>query len=217
MKKKQSAFTLVELLVTMAILAILAALVISVSSRVRASGDRSKAIANMRSIGSAVLAYAADNNTTLPGPLWPGQIPQFDPNIEGRLVEMVSSQLGIETPSAPVVIDLFVPPAYRKVMGVDALSTSRTYVMNMEIADEEDDAADPLNPWGSLVTEPETPPLRLAIVPHDAWGFSDADQQHPRVVGASWSSNTPEEPVHGKRLAWFFNGGVKQVEITDLE
>ena len=213
-KKGQSAFTLVELLVTMAILAILAALVISVSSQVRVAGDRSKAISNMRSIGSAVLAYAADNDTTLPGPLWPGQMPELDPTRAGRLVRELSSYLDIEMPASPVVIDLFVPLAYRKVMGGDALSTSRTYVMNMAAVAE---SGGPLNPWGSLVSGSESSPLRLASVPHDAWGFSDADQQHPRVIGASWSSNTPEEPVHGKRLAWFFNGGVKQVDTTDLE
>lgn len=208
----RSAFTLVELLVVMALLGVLAALLVVATSAVRSSGDRSKATANMRAIGVGIAAYAADHGGTLPGPLWPGQMPEFDPNRSGRLVRELAPYLGIETPSQPEIIDLFVPPAYRK--AIDVLSTSRTYVVNMEVMQDDGTV---LNPWGSLVGGSESDPLRMSTVPPTAWGFSDADQEHPRVNAASWSANTPPKPIHGKRLAWFFNGSVGSVETAELE
>lgn len=205
-------FTLVELLVVLVILGILAGLIFGATFAVRSSGDRTKATANMRAIGVGIAAHVADHGGLLPGPLWPGQMPEFDPNRDGRLVRVLAPYLGIETPSQPEIIDLFVPPAYRKAVAV--LPTSRTFVVNMAVTQDDGTV---LNPWGSLVPGSESEPLRMPAVPQTAWGFSDADQQHPRVQEASWSANTPPAPVHGKRLAWFFNGSVGTVETAELE
>jgi prepilin-type N-terminal cleavage/methylation domain-containing protein len=207
------AFTLVELLVTIAILTILAALSLSAISLTRSTSDRTHAIANMRQIGSAIGLYASDKNGLFPGPLWPGQLAQLDPNRTGRLVRELAPYLGLETPAKPMVIDLFVPPAYRRMTPTASLPTSRTFVMNMAVAS----GNATINPWGSLAANDGSGPLRLGSVPANAWGFSDADRQHPRVAGASWATNTPTEPIHKKRLAWFFNGSVSPVETVDLQ
>ena len=206
-------FTLVELLVTIAILAVLAALALTAISSERAAWDRSKAIANMRAIGSAIGLYAADRESLLPGPLWPGQVPELDPNRSGRLARELAPYLGIKTPTKPELVELFMPPAYRKVTAPTALSTSRTFVMNMAVASGNTTN----NPWGSLAAIDGSGPLRLGSIPANAWGFSDADRQHPRVAGASWAANTPAEPIHKKRLAWFFNGSVSPLETADLQ
>jgi prepilin-type N-terminal cleavage/methylation domain-containing protein len=209
----QAGFTLIELLATLAIISILAALALAAINSLQAYGDRSKAIANMRAIGSAIKLYATDKESLLPGPLWPGQIAELDPTIEGRLARELAPYLGIETPAQPELIELFMPPAYRKVTAPAALSTSRTYVMNMKVAS----GNATINPWGSKAPNNLSGPLRLGSVPANAWGFSDADRQHPRVAGASWAANTPAEPIHKKRLAWFFNGSVSPVETSDLQ
>jgi prepilin-type N-terminal cleavage/methylation domain-containing protein len=205
--------TLVELLVTIAIVAILAALALSAMGAARTQGDRAKAISNMRQIGSAIGLYAADKNSQLPGPLWPGQLAELDPARAGRLVRELSPYLGIETPAKPEVIDLFVPPVYRKQTKPAALGTARVYVMNMAISE----GNTTLNPWGSLAANDGSGPARMASVPTAAWGFSDADRLHPRVADASWAANTPAKPIHGKRLAWFFNGSVSPVDESDLQ
>jgi prepilin-type N-terminal cleavage/methylation domain-containing protein len=207
------AFTLVELLVTIAILAILAALLSSAVGSARTGADRTNAIANMRQIGSAIGLYASDKNGLFPGPLWPGQLAELDPNRAGRLVRELAPYLGIKTPTQPELIQLFMPPAYRKVTAPAALSTSRTFVMNMAVAS----GNATINPWGSLAANDGSSPLRLGSVPANAWGFSDADRQHPRVAGASWAANTPAEPIHKKRLAWFFNGSVSPMETADFQ
>ena len=209
----RAAFTLIELLVTISIVAILAALALTAMGAARTQGDRAKAISNMRQIGSAIGLYAADKDSLLPGKLWPGQVAELDPNRAGRLARELAPYLGIETPAKPELVELFIPPAYRKVTASAALPTSRTFVMNMAVAS----GNATINPWGSLAANDDSVPLRLGSVPANAWGFSDADRQHPRVAGASWAANTPTEPIHKKRLAWFFNGSVSPVETADLQ
>jgi type II secretory pathway pseudopilin PulG len=203
----------VELLVVLAVIAILAALSLGGLSKIGASSDRSKALSNMRQIGTSITLFATDNDGKLPGPLWPGQLTQFDPARSGRLVRELACYLGIPTPSAPKIEPLFVPPAYRKAVSSSFLDSARTYVLNMSVAD----ADQILVPWGNLATSPSSQPLKLASIPAQAWGFSDADALHPRVIGASWAANTPQKRVHSpKRLAWFFNGSVAPVDDTAL-
>jgi prepilin-type N-terminal cleavage/methylation domain-containing protein len=212
-KMLRGAFTLVELLVVLAIIGVLAALSLGGLSKLGTSSDRSNALSNMRQIGTGITLFAADNDGKLPGPLWPGQLAQFDPARSGRLVRELALYLGIPTPTAPKVEALFVPPAYRRAVSASFLDSARTYVMNMSVRD----ADQTLVPWGNLAISPASQPLRLASIPTQAWGFSDADALHPRVTGASWAANTPPKPVHTpKRLAWFFNGSVAPVDNTAL-
>jgi len=210
------AFTLVELLVVLAVIAILASLSLGGLSKLVASSDRSKAVSNMRQIGTGITLFAADNDGKLPGPLWPGQLAQFDPNdpkMPERLVGVLAPYLGIPTPTAPKVELLFAPPAYRKAVSASFLKSARTYVLNMAVPDD----SQILIPWGNRALNPSPLPLKLATIPAQAWGFSDADALHPRVVGASWAANTPQKPVHKpKRLAWFFNGSVAPVDENAL-
>jgi len=209
----RGAFTLVELLVVLAIIGILAALSLGGLSKLGASSDRSKAISNMRQIGTGITLFAADDDGKLPGPLWPGQMAQFDPTRSGRLVRELAPYLGIPTPATPKVEPLFVPPAYRKAVNASFLDSARTYVLNMNVRDGDQI----LIPWGNLASPPSSQPLKLAAIPSQAWGFSDADALHPRVTGASWAANTPPKPVHTpKRLAWFFNGSVAPVDDSEL-
>jgi prepilin-type N-terminal cleavage/methylation domain-containing protein/prepilin-type processing-associated H-X9-DG protein len=62
----RSAFTLVELLVVIAVIAILAALIFPVFARVRESGRAISCLSNMRQIGVAVTLYVADYDDTFP-------------------------------------------------------------------------------------------------------------------------------------------------------
>lgn len=63
---RRRAFTLVELLVSISVLAVLASLVMVAVPKVRAKGQAAKCMNNMRQIGMAFLAYAADHDNKLP-------------------------------------------------------------------------------------------------------------------------------------------------------
>ena len=211
--KSRGGFTLVELLVVIGVIAVLASISLAVLSKVGAASDRSKAIFNMRQIGAGINLFVADNDGRLPGPLWPGQLAQFDPARSGRLVRELAPYLGIPTPTTPKVEPLFVPPAYRKAVSPAFLDSARTYVVNMSIRNGDKT----IIPWGNLASPPSTQPLKLAAISPQAWGLSDADGLHPRVAGTSWAGNTPPKPIHSpKRLAWFFNGSVSPVDDAKL-
>lgn len=63
-----SGFTMVELLVVIVIIAVLAAISITVSSKMKARGESMKVIANMRQVGSLLMGFAVDNSSKLPAP-----------------------------------------------------------------------------------------------------------------------------------------------------
>jgi len=65
---RSQGFTLVELLITIAIIATLAALVVPTVSSARQMGQRAQTMANLHSIGVALATYIGENDGTLPGP-----------------------------------------------------------------------------------------------------------------------------------------------------
>lgn len=74
MRKK--AFTLVELLVVIAVIAILAGMFMPALSRAREKGRQTACLSNMRQIGVAMMSYAAENCDSLPygyAYTWPDQ------------------------------------------------------------------------------------------------------------------------------------------------
>ena len=63
----KGAFTLLETLVVFAVIAILAAVAIPATARMRQYAARTKAVSNMRQLGVAAHLYANDHNQALPG------------------------------------------------------------------------------------------------------------------------------------------------------
>ena len=91
---RTKAFTLIELLVVIAIIAILAGLIMALSGTVRKTTDRTKCLANLRSVGAAINTYAGDHEGVLPGPLWTWQSCWYDEADFGGLGTLLASYLG---------------------------------------------------------------------------------------------------------------------------
>lgn len=68
--KNKSGFTLIELLVVLAIFAVLIALAFPVMAKIRQNALAAKCVANIRTYGTAVLAFATDNGGL---PVWDGE------------------------------------------------------------------------------------------------------------------------------------------------
>ena len=78
--KRRAAFTLVELLIVIAIIAVVAAILFPVFASAKRSAKRTTALSNVEQIGKAVQLYLSDHDDTLPFrfpslPSWPW----FDP------------------------------------------------------------------------------------------------------------------------------------------
>ena len=66
------AFTLIELLVVITIVGVLVSITLPLYSRFTQQADETKTLSNMRQMGTALLLYAGDNNSQLPGRITTG-------------------------------------------------------------------------------------------------------------------------------------------------
>ncbi len=203
---------MVEILVVGAILAILLALLVPALSEGILRAERTKFLNNMRSLGVAIQLYAGDHDGRFVGPLWPGQVVEYDPGVqgEGRLVTLLAPYLDIQASSNAYLVDRFLPSPTRRAVPASPPGQIRVFVMNMAVPSA---PGETVNPWGSRAATPMTTPLRRAALPADSskvWALSEAYRTHPRVQGSPWAANTPPEPVFGpKPLGLFFDGRVE--------
>ena len=157
----RSGFTLIELLVVIAIIAVLAGLLFPVMGKVRLRSVETRTTSNLRQIGTAMNTYAAEHDSTLPGPLKVEQYPTFGIDTKrdtGSLAKLLAPYIGLAarktkddgqaTPSHLLAAPLVNVP--------DGLTLDEIpgYVMNMEIVGDYDQPA-----WGSIDEKEEKPPL----------------------------------------------------------
>ncbi len=203
--RRLAGFSLTELLVVLAVIGLLVALAVPWMAGLAGRAAAADSVATLRSVGGAAMLYAADHGN-LPGPLWPGQVPIYDPQREGRLARELAPYLGVAAGEAPLLMEPMIPRAYRDFLRTNPLAEPRIFVMNMQVPRGEEK----VSPWGNLVVSGGGGPFPPAAFPGAAWGFSEADQRHPAVAGAAWRGSTPSAPLHagGLRAVWFFNGAV---------
>lgn len=207
MSLPRAAFSLPEILVALAILAVLITLGLGAGRRSLAGAERADSLARLRGVGQAILLHTGEHNQQLPGPLWPGQVMEYDPQREGRIVRDLAPYLGVESRDRPYLVDRMIPKPYRRHSTAGPLEQVRVYVMNSSvILDGQTNA-----PFGSLTATPPIEPLRINqlenLAENERWMASETDQLHPDVSGAPWKAHTPPQPVHGNfRAAVHFDG-----------
>ncbi len=208
-----SGLTLIEVLVVVAIIAVLAGLSLGALTQVRKNADRGVATANYRQIGTAIALFATDHGGTLPGPLFMGQTAFYDPVESTQLASALGPYLDLRDPPVPQPVPVFVPPTYKRDSNRLPLDQARLYVVNNAV--QKDGAI--LSPFGEA-RPPVKIPMKIHSVPSSTWLVCDADQQHPRVKGTRWANQTPAKPLHPpNRLALFIDGRVDSVTDTELK
>ncbi len=75
--KKNSAFTLIEMLVVLAVLIILAMFIVFGMNYARDQVGVTKCLSNLRQVHAALMLYVQDNNGMMPGPLTGAMTPYF--------------------------------------------------------------------------------------------------------------------------------------------
>ena len=209
------AFTLVELLVTIAIIAILAALGMTAYRSVMAAANGAKCTSNLRTVGQAITLYVEDSsflkftngtaNPTqgqLPGPLNVGQIPICSKNYQSMLGFLLYPYLGLPEPTkVDLVVAVLQCPGWKKEVkkkdGVSYLATnSFTYENTV------------YRPFGYPFASGAMKMTAMPIQPSRIVVLKDADQMCPEA-GGDWLSNLPAKPVHnGKRNTLYLDGHV---------
>jgi prepilin-type N-terminal cleavage/methylation domain-containing protein len=208
-----TAFTLVELLVTLTILGVLAVLAVAVVPAVTARADRADALAKIRTMGTAVLQYTPDHGGLLP-PLFPGQVLEYERGRGGRIVTECTAYLGLPAEPARYLAVQLMPRAYARLDAPADKNALRVYVMNTAVTNR----GAVVNPFGRVTTPGQPPtantPLATLAGAEAVWMMSTADQGQANVAAAPWRTNTPARPPLGEVRALFrFDGSAGLVPV----
>ncbi len=212
---RSTGFSLVELLVTIAIVGSIAALTTAALPSITLHAERADALAKIRTMGRAVLQYAPDHGGLLP-PLFPGQVLEYEQGRGGRIVTECAAYLGVAPEPARYLAIRLMPTAYAKLSVPADKNALRVYVMNTALTN----LGAVINPFGRVTTpgQPPTGNAPLAAIGGMAneWMMSTADRTQPAVTGAPWKINTPALPPLGNQRAVFrFDGSASLVKIDD--
>ena len=204
------AFTIVELLVVITLVAVLAALSMAALPGLMQRADRADALAKTRAMGQAVLQYVPDHAGKLP-PLFPGQVLEYKDR-RGRIVKECALYLGLAEASGTFLVNRLMPKAYARLKVPANQMEMRVWVMNSPLTND-------LRPFGGITNgEVEGNSLPLASISRfmNSWMIITADQAHPNVAAAPWKANAPPEPPLGNVRAVFrFDGSAGLVNIDE--
>ncbi len=206
--REKRAFSLIEILVSISIIAILASLALVSFRRTLDTADRVKCLSNLRTIGTAVLAYAGDNNNMHPGPLWVGQVAYYANFSYGSLAYYLWPYLELPEPGPSLRrADILVCPAWRKRVNTDG---GAVYLMQQKALSTDGKT---IQPCGYPKVTPVSSLLSIANRSATPIMF-DLDQVNGGG-GYVGNAGVPALPAHGNvRNAVFFDGHAESVPIN---
>ncbi|MCX6982567.1 MAG: prepilin-type N-terminal cleavage/methylation domain-containing protein [Verrucomicrobia bacterium] len=209
---RKAAFTLIELLAVISIIAILAALLFAATGPARKAGDLTKCLANLRQIGAAIGTFIADHEGQLPGPLRANQSCWYNKADPATLGHQLASYLGVTLDYEKRRMDVMVCPAWQR--GAP-YKDDESFLLNTEVTVN----GIVINPWGDadLGENPSSPAVpkvlvSLSDVPLSRiWAIQDFDMQS---IAKKKPPGIAAKPVHGdKRNALFFDLHVESVAL----
>lgn len=197
-KRNLPAFTLIELLTVIAVIAILAAMLLSALARGKEKAYQTKCASNLKQLGYAIQMFANDQDDQLPGPTWVGVYDIYNTETE-RLPYYLTTYLGLPAPSTePHDAQIAICPAAGLRDGpppagtpLDSLSRPISYLANDEITNSASDIlTHPFgypysSPFYRATKGPDEPPKKVSAIkyPSTAWAITDIDQQNANPAG----------------------------------
>ncbi len=215
-RRRREAFTFLEALIAVALLAILAAILLPLFNTTIAISDRTKCLNHLRQMGVAVINYAGDHGGLLPGPTFgsqhasyrSGEVRKSDNPLDSKpLIAFIVPYL--ELPSSPPDSTVYFPeiaecPAAKKAIlakeGVITRSNAY-YFLTHESVDSDGIRQRPFG-YNTSTTAVPVPPMKLVSVvrPHLVIGLSDNDAA----------------THHGRVNLLFIDGRVRSVKETEI-
>ncbi|MGE9293323.1 MAG: type II secretion system protein [Puniceicoccales bacterium] len=231
-RRQQPGFSLIELLTVISVIAVLALLVIVGAGKVRNTAMKSRASADMRQMGTAVLTFANEHNNTLPGPSGLGLVSYYDHRSpypkDTNLAACLAPYLSPPTLSATMngnnvfVAELICPAAAAQTDLSNGSLPPPYYVQNYTLPIPRGRIFG-AQQWGKSESTNGWMLSRIQELGNDAdiWMITNLDQKltsdMPTSNGGSvsssgWFSNLPKEPVWGAtRLRLYLDGHVGEV------
>ncbi len=222
----RNAFTLLELMAVLAIMATLCVVVFGVSRRLRASQQQTTCLSNLRQIGLGITLYVQDNQYRLPGPLWRGQSPLYQADAEGQfdtasgnLSSFLAPYLHFETltPGSSALAALFTCPAWHRSAAGQTICYYSAGELTLPNAEAEEEA-EPIFPFGRSGGDP-VEPSRLNALPHlaNTPAFWEFDRRLATEGFYITDPRVPSTPVHQSvRNILYFDGHVVPSEAGPL-
>ena len=210
---RHTAFSLVELLVVIAVIAILAGLLLPAMVRAKQKADQINCVSNLKQFGHALQMYLEDNNDFLPGPLWSGMQASYkSDSTEEMLYYIGSAYLGAVPPEGDEsrIVNVAVCPGYlRAAPALSSISDMEgriCYLLNPDV--------DP-NPGPQVPAfgypAPESLPLKYGHLgqyggPASIYAITDVDKLNVPDPSVTWWTDLPYKPSHGSsRNELFFD------------
>lgn len=216
------AFTLVELLVCLAIIGILAVLSGGAVRKVISEADNAKCVSNLRQIGTAISLYCNDHDGYLPGPAYGPMYLNYyvsTPVQNQALTSYLGPYLGMDETNKTVrICPILQCPSfkYKSVLSKENQSSAYSYASAYYLSFPDNGVSRPImengkliNPWGRLgVTDVNNEPHRLVKIqslyaPSKVWAVRDMDMTV--AGGLTGSSPTPTHKGHWNRLYFDFH------------
>lgn len=215
--RQRDAFTLIELLVTVSIISILAALTLGSFSTVRRASDKAACAANLRSAGQAIQEYAADHDSSLPGPVGGGQA-TIVPAAANQLAYYLAAYMEWDNSSAlpKKMVKSLVCPAWLRPHASDGGLAGWSYAVPQGTTDLVSGGKG--SPFGNAPDSSDpagTPPQRLSNIKYLSQAPALVDLDGLNYSSYLGKTNVPSVPIHvKKRNQLFLDGHVDTIAVN---
>ena len=194
-------FTLIELMVVMALLGVLASLLFPAINRARARGQSAVCLSNLRQIGAALILEAAQKE---------GRIYLYSPaDDDSNSWAAVAAAIGANEP------DLFYCPSYPPYGFSNSVGWYCSYGIRV---DPPEDYLETVSEERYLVVSRVPEPASFLIVADTtSSGRQGLRAKQYRWFGAAWNPPTVHARHNGRANALFLDGHVESCDRTRLE